>query len=195
MQLWVDNDIKVFLYYAGYDLEGEDINTPLGAYDADTPARRAIQKFEADHNMVVDSGIWGDQCQAQAISILDNGLDLSTHFNSTEFGCGLCPGDEEYPYHDEWCLHWPTLPSRELLEKLEALRVRADAPITITSGVRCQTFNDSLPGSVPYSNHRIGRAVDVVIPGYSPDEVHTMALDVGFDIGSYSGNGYTHLQV
>jgi hypothetical protein len=49
----------------------------------------------------------------------------------------------------------------KLVTMLEKARVRAGIPFKINSWCRCQTYNDSLPNSVPDSEHIDGRAVDI----------------------------------
>lgn len=79
------------------------------------------------------------------------------HFSLTEFKCG-CGG--------EHCSGYPAYISIQLLKNLETLRKKCgNRPIQITCGLRCKKYNDSLPGSVPNSLHRFGRAVDLYISG------------------------------
>jgi len=66
------------------------------------------------------------------------------NFSEEEFkcqcGCGAVDMDEDFIY------------------KLQAIRTLLDAPITITSGYRCEDHDWSLGGA---GNHTTGRAVDV----------------------------------
>lgn len=82
---------------------------------------------------------------------------VSAHFGLTEFRCG-CGGRYCNGYNG-------TYPSAKLLGILEALRSHFGRPITITSGIRCQRYNDSLRGSIRNSAHISGRAADIYIPG------------------------------
>lgn len=54
--------------------------------------------------------------------------------------------------------------SAKLIKILEALRAYYGKPITITSGVRCATYNRNV-GGVSNSAHKTGKAADFYIPG------------------------------
>jgi uncharacterized protein YcbK (DUF882 family) len=85
--------------------------------------------------------------------------DLSAHFSRSEFacpdGCGFDTVDVE------------------LLEILEAVRQHYNAPVSINSGCRCEEYNKRPEiGGVPNSQHRFGRAADIVVDGVSPADVY-----------------------
>ena len=99
---------------------------------------------------------------------------LSAHFSNIEFQCkcGVC----EAQWFD------PAL--FELLEKLR--RGLGDAPITITSGYRCEKHNAAVGGS-KNSQHLYGKAADIKVKGVNPREVAQIARTLGFGgIGVYS---------
>ena len=50
-------------------------------------------------------------------------------------------------------------------EMLERIRSTLGAPITVTSGYRCQPLNRAV-GGVTSSDHTQGRAADIIAPGY-----------------------------
>jgi len=109
--------------------------------------------------------------------------DLSEHFSEVEL---LCP-----------CCGKLRLDDR-LITALEKLRRLAKKPIYIESGYRCDNWN-ALKGGTPGSQHLIGRAADVVIPGMWPEEVENLAAQIWEfshgGIGLYPHKGYTHLDV
>ena len=78
------------------------------------------------------------------------------YFKRDEFKC-RCGG--------KYCDGFPAEPSEKLLRLADQVREHFDAPIIVSSGVRCQKHNDSLPGSVPTSRHRIGTAMDFCVKG------------------------------
>jgi uncharacterized protein YcbK (DUF882 family) len=81
----------------------------------------------------------------------------------------------------------------ELVERMQALRERLGTPIIITSGYRTPAHNMKVGGS-PKSQHLLGKAADIVVKGYTPEQVAKAAKDVGFrGIGIY--NTFTHLDV
>lgn len=72
------------------------------------------------------------------------------NFDLSEFRCkcnGLCTG-------------YPVVLDKYLLTYVQELRNKYGA-ITITSGLRCKTFNNSLPGSSKTSKHMSGKAFDI----------------------------------
>ena len=82
---------------------------------------------------------------------------ISAHFNKTEFRCG-CGGRYCNGYNGKNV-------STSLLNILEKLRSYYGRPIVITSGIRCQKYNDSLRGSIKNSAHIQGKAADIYIRG------------------------------
>lgn len=93
------------------------------------------------------------------------------YFKREEFRCpcGKCGG-------------FPVEPDERLVKALVAIREYFNAPITIIplppanphaggSGVRCQEYNDSLPGSVSNSRHVQGKAADFTVRGFSGEAV------------------------
>ena len=53
---------------------------------------------------------------------------------------------------------------------LQILRDYVDAPITINSAYRCAKHNKAIGGSKK-SQHKLGKAADIVVHSFSPDEV------------------------
>lgn len=82
---------------------------------------------------------------------------ISAHFNKSEFRCG-CGGRYCNGYNGKEV-------STSLLNILEKLRSYYGRPIVITSGIRCQKYNDSLRGSIKTSAHIQGKAADIYIRG------------------------------
>jgi len=99
------------------------------------------------------------------------------YFKRAEFACACGCGQDTVDYH--------------LAEMLDALREWAGAPVTITSGNRCPSYNQKIGGS-PASQHLLGRAADVVVKGKAPKEVADWAegLHPG-GLGRYSN--FTHI--
>lgn len=79
------------------------------------------------------------------------------NFKLEEFKCE-CGG--------KYCTGYPKLISIRLLKNLQAVRTKFGST-TITSGLRCETYNNSLVGSVRGSKHTKGKAVDIYISKYS----------------------------
>ena len=110
-------------------------------------------------------------------------IQLTEHFNSREFRCGL--GGP--------CNCATTLIDSDLLDILEKIHKRcrelrgggAKITITITSGYRCPSYNRSVGGATG-SYHSKGMAADIVVPGFLPREVAGIAESLGvLGIGLY----------
>ena len=81
----------------------------------------------------------------------------------------------------------------ELVEKLQKLRDLVKKPIIINSGYRTPDYNKKI-GGVPNSQHIQGKASDIVIKGYTPEQVKVLAKKVGFrGLGLY--DNFTHVDV
>ena len=113
-------------------------------------------------------------------------VQLSEHFNSYEFRCGL----------GRPCACTTILSDDNLVEFLEQIRQHFGQPITITSAYRCENYNRSIGGAAG-SRHSKGQAADIVVKGVSPREVAKYAESIGvLGIGLYetASDGYfTHI--
>jgi uncharacterized protein YcbK (DUF882 family) len=69
-------------------------------------------------------------------------------------------------------------------------------PVMINSGFRSKQVNDSV-GSKDTSQHRIGCAADIRVPGMTPNEVvkAVMAAGIGYDQLIREFDSWTHLSV
>ena len=101
-------------------------------------------------------GIYGNQTEI----LLRNAERIrlyTKNFKLEEFKCE-CGG--------KYCTGYPKLISIRLLKNLQAVRTKFGVTIN-TSGLRCETYNNSLVGSVRGSKHTKGKAVDIYISKYS----------------------------
>jgi uncharacterized protein YcbK (DUF882 family) len=69
-------------------------------------------------------------------------------------------------------------------------------PVMINSAFRCKQVNDAV-GSKDTSQHRIGCAADIRVPGMTPDEVVQTIRDsgIGYDQLIREFNSWTHVSV
>ena len=108
--------------------------------------------------------------------------DLSAHFSREELQCGCCGRLE--------------INSR-LLDGLEALRALAGVPVVVHAGYRCARHNAEV-GGVPHSEHTLGLAADIHLPGLSLQQMYEAASSVvefaAGGIGVYDGN-FLHVDV
>lgn len=106
---------------------------------------------------------------------------LTPHFKLSEFACHCGCGASNI--------------NMDLVTKVEQLRVALNRPITITSGVRCQKYNDTLKDSVSDSAHVKGLAVDIgVSSGGDRFEIVTQMLKLGFSRFGVA-NGFIHVDM
>ncbi len=86
---------------------------------------------------------------------------------------------------------------KRLADFLEQLKVvLGGKPIMINSAFRCKRLNDAV-GSKDTSQHRIGCAADIRVPGMTPNEVvqAVIASDLQFDQVIREFDRWTHISV
>ena len=129
-------------------------------------------------------GIWGQQSRQATIHFqqaymdaADGNFDRATETRSLE---GIATGEPPKKFDGWWqniryfqraefrcpcgrCGGFPVEPDEVLVRLADKVRAHFDAPVTVSSGVRCQTHNDALPGSVPNSYHVRGKAMDFCV--------------------------------
>lgn len=83
-----------------------------------------------------------------------------------------------------------------LADLLEQVRVLLGKPILINSAYRSKQVNDAV-GSKDTSQHRIGCAADIRVPGMTPDQVvhKIIASGIAFDQAIREFDAWTHLSV
>ena len=123
----------------------------------------ALELFQKNKGLTTDRIIGPDTYKAMFGTSLSSSLSslpsgyISQHFKKSEFACE-CGG--------KWCDGYNGKEvSPKLLDILEYIRSYYGRPVIITSGIRCQRYNDSLSGSIPNSVHIYGGAADIYIPG------------------------------
>lgn len=108
--------------------------------------------------------------------------DLSTHFSRSELECRCC-GRLQI--------------DARLLDGLEQLWTLAKTPVVVHAGYRCAQHNQTV-GGVPGSEHTLGLAADIALPGLSLQRMYELALQVPLfaqgGIGVYDG-GFLHVDV
>lgn len=82
----------------------------------------------------------------------------------------------------------------EFLENLKTLL--GGKPIMVNSAFRSKAVNDAV-GSKDTSQHRIGCAADIRVPGMTPDEVvrAVIASDLGYDQVIREFDRWTHISI
>ena len=105
---------------------------------------------------------------------------IAKNFRAWEFDC-----------HCSRCKE--TLIDEKLIEELQKLRDKLGLPVTIISGYRCNAHNRDV-GGVPKSQHKLGRAADIVVYGLTPYEVWIDCKDFK-GLGYYPTRGFVHVDV
>ena len=86
---------------------------------------------------------------------------------------------------------------QRLAEFLEAVKtLLGGKPIMVNSAFRSKAVNDAV-GSKDTSQHRIGCAADIRVPGMTPDEVvrAVIASDLGYDQVIREFDRWTHISI
>lgn len=195
IELYSDISIQQALHWLGYNknYDAYGIDGILGDKGSPSLSREDIKYLQQDNGLEPD-GIWGFDTQRVAQDLLWT-VQATEHFHMSEFACET---NVEGTIHDEGCNGWPEIMNITFLGLLEELRKKVDQAIVVTSGVRCQTFNDSLSGSAVDSYHRLGRAADIYCSGWSPTGIARLAESLGlktivyetFTHVQYNGEGY-----
>jgi len=83
-----------------------------------------------------------------------------------------------------------------LAAMLEEVRTLLNKPILINSGFRSKPVNDSV-GSKDTSQHRIGCAADIRVPGMTPKQVVEACIEanIGYDQIIEEFGSWTHISV
>lgn len=187
---------QCLLTYLGYDTGGID-----GIWGI--KSMTATEKFQNDYGLGTD-GIFGPSTEKKILEVIASGTppmvtpedkpdgvpetgtfwDGVKHFRREEFRCPCSR-----------CGGFPKEPDGKLVRLADQVREHFDAPMTISSGVRCQAHNDELKGSAKNSYHVRGKAIDFTVRGYTASQVlvYVRTLPVHY---AYAIDGsYVHMDV
>lgn len=92
-------------------------------------------------------------------------MKLTPNFDSSEFQCKCGCGGNKI--------------KERFVERLQALRYKLKAPITITSGYRCGVHSVRVGGTANDA-HTLGFAADIQVKGYNSDQIARAAAELGF---------------
>ena len=193
---------QCLLEYLGYDPGPID-----GLGGANT--RDAVKAFQAAESLTVD-GVVGAQTEKALLDAVSNGRvykppDGAGSADTVATGAPSWWADIRYFKRSEpyiacpcgRCGGFPVEPAEKLMRLADAVREDAGKPMVPTSTVRCDAHNAEV-GGVPTSRHKLGHAMDFVIPGLTAaqilaivrrqkDVVYCYAIDgsaVHMDIGN-----------
>jgi zinc D-Ala-D-Ala carboxypeptidase len=113
-------------------------------------------------------------------------MDLSKHFTLEEFchsqtaarlAIDNIPNDVQIQAMRNLCI-----------TVLEPLRAHFNLPVIVDSGFRCPKLNAAIPNSSTTSQHCLGEAVDIIIPGITLTDIFNFIKDnLEFDQIIYEG--------
>lgn len=106
-------------------------------------------------------------------------VQLTKNFNSNEFDCKC-----------KLATCKQTLIDMDHVANMQALRERIGKPISQTCGYRCAEHNKAV-GGVSNSQHTLGYASDIVVPGLTPNQVADLAEPLFNGLGRY--DTFTHV--
>lgn len=156
----------------------------LGYYQGDIDgiwgkkSRDATIMFQDDFGGLSVDGIAGPETQkalkhAVAYGIQKDKLVVSEKGNTTKTFWDKIEYFERSEFKckcGKYCDGFPVEPDEKLVRLLETIREHFDAPVTVSSGVRCKTHNANCGGATR-SQHMVGTAADIKVKGKTPKEV------------------------
>lgn len=158
----------------------------------------AIRKFQSDYG-VSGSGIWNAQTEAKIREVIGNPETekKSTSIVNTATGDAFWSGIK-YFEQSEWackCGCGLNNVDHTLVTVAERTRKYFNAPMTISSGLRCPTRNVQA-GGVSDSRHLTGKAMDFCVRGKSASQILAYVqkqpeIRYAYDID----NAYVHMDV
>lgn len=155
--------------------------TGKGSTETDKALRHAVayDMFKVDTNEDVPDGEISDQSGSF--------WDEIEYFKREEFRC-KCGG--------RYCNGFPAEPKEALVRIADQLRKNLGVPITVISGLRCETWN-SIQGGVDNSQHKYGEAADIYARGKSQAEVEAELDRIGGVRYHYpiSGSSNVHFDI
>ena len=94
--------------------------------------------------------------------------DLSEHFSRAEFACHCC---------GQLKVDNALIPALEQLRALATQLAGEEKPIIVHDAYRCSAHNQQV-GGVPNSEHTLGLAADISIPGLPMQQMYELALQI-----------------
>ena len=153
-------------YYVG-DIDG----------DWGTLSKTACKSFQKAFGLTAD-GICGTQTLKALKHAVCYGMEKKAeetkpedfwdeieYFSRSEFAC-TCGG--------KYCNGFPVEPDEDMVRVVNQIRKHFGVPFTPNSAIRCATRNAEV-GGVSNSQHLYGTAVDISIPGVSPQTAYNYA--------------------
>ena len=179
-----------------------------------TQTQTAIRNFQKDYGLTMD-GVFGAKTEAKIREVIGDptkekkqeiaavvnqqGTNTSTsgdafwdgirYFTRDEFAC-KCK-----QYGKAYCNGYPVEPSQKLVKLAEKVRTHFNAPITVSSGIRCKQHNKN-QGGVDNSRHTLGTAMDFAVKNKTSAQVLAYVKTLSEVAYCYAINdSYVHMDV
>ena len=142
------------------EISGEVLNSATAILSGDVVGSAKEFIKDTDYSYKLTPTCIEDIDLGEGKYMTDSDWEKSPYVSKEEFKCkcGKCDG-------------YPSEISKTLIEDINKIRFYYNTPVTITSGLRCKSHNDSFDNSSPNSYHVKGQAVDMIVPGVSKSEV------------------------
>lgn len=172
--------VQCLLCYLGYDPGDID-----GVSGKNTIA--AVKRFQADYGLTPDGDAGAATQKMLTGAVAGTAVKVEKPVDAAEgsgkettAGTGTFWAEIKYFKRSEfrcpcgkWCNGFPVEPKEGLVRFMDEMRGHFGRGVIVVppdghsggSGVRCDKYNASLPGSVANSTHKEGRAADFSIPG------------------------------
>jgi hypothetical protein len=163
-------------------------------------SRKAIRDFQEDYPALTVTGEADPSTKAALRRAVAEGIPQKEeaaregsfweeirYFKREEFRC-KCGG--------KYCGGFPAEPKEQLVRIAEQLRRNLGVPVTVVSGLRCDTWN-RIQGGVENSQHMYGEAADIYAAGMSQLRVETELDNIGGVRYHYpiSGSSNVHFDI
>lgn len=158
-----------------------------GRINKETLAKLGVDIKAASASTLANNPIVSTPSTGTSAGTANNTDDWSDilYFTKAEFKC-KCGG--------KYCNGFPVQPSKELAKKADMVRKHFNAPMTVSSGIRCKTHNANV-GGVYNSYHMTGKAMDFCVRGKSADQVLAYVKTIGVRYCYKINESYVHMDV
>ena len=153
-------------------------------------SEQATKDFQSCYGLAVD-GIFGTETEQMIRTVIFTGesqqdwWDSICYFTREEFACKC----------GQFCDGYPAEIRRQLVEAAEDVREYFDAPVIVSSGLRCTQHNANV-GGVSNSRHLSGKAMDFRVKGKTSAEVLGYVQEhIGVRYAYAIDENYVHMDI